>query len=337
MAIEFEKCKPGKLDPELLSRYLSQYTPTDASIIAGAQVGEDAAVIDMGDRCLVVTTDPITFTTDHIGYYAVHVNVNDVVCLGATPKYFLATILLSAEMKKTEIEPIFAQLGVECKKQNISYIGGHTEVTVGIDRPIVIGQLIAEVEREKLLLKKNIQAGDAIVQINPIPIEGTAIIAMEKYTELQSLFSSEFVDICKKYLFDPGISVRPAAESAIDSACVKAMHDATEGGLATAVYEMAQAANVGCVINKERLLYLTKGKLMCEHFGIDPLGCISSGCLLAAVSQRDVKPFLAYMKRNGYPVAHIGDFIDGPHYILRKEGKDYKLPVFAADEITKIF
>jgi hydrogenase maturation factor len=84
----------GKLRAELLERLLGKYAAESARVVVGPRVGEDAAVIDMGDRYLVATTDPITFASDEIGWYALHVNANDLAVRGARPLWFLATVLL---------------------------------------------------------------------------------------------------------------------------------------------------------------------------------------------------------------------------------------------------
>ncbi|MFQ6019121.1 MAG: AIR synthase related protein, partial [Dehalococcoidia bacterium] len=81
----------GKLPHELLAQLLAKVRRRDPRVVVGPTPGEDAAVIDLGQRLLVAKSDPITFATDLIGWYAVHVNANDVACMGAKPAWFLAT------------------------------------------------------------------------------------------------------------------------------------------------------------------------------------------------------------------------------------------------------
>jgi len=88
---------PGKLPQRVLEELLTSYPITDPRVIVGPKVGEDAAVIDFGDRYLIAKTDPITFATDRIGWYAVNINANDIAAMGGTPKWFLATLLLHDE------------------------------------------------------------------------------------------------------------------------------------------------------------------------------------------------------------------------------------------------
>ena len=142
----------GKLAPELLQSLLARYAHHDSRLIAGPAVGEDVAVIDMGDRYMVVKTDPITFATDQIGWYAVHVNANDIATSGARPLWMLNTILLPDGMTdRALVEGIFQQLHGACNELGIALVGGHTEVAWGLDRPIVVGVMIGEVPHDKLL------------------------------------------------------------------------------------------------------------------------------------------------------------------------------------------
>lgn len=337
MSITLNKLYPGKLDHEFLQSLLLRHTSADARTIQGAKVGEDATVIDMGDRCLVAKTDPITFAVDNIGHYAVHVNSNDIVCMGATPKWFLATILLPEQSTRQLVEKIFCQIADVCKQENIAYCGGHTEVTLGLDRPIIVGQMLGEVQKQDLLLKQNAQVGDHIVLVQAAPIEATSVLAGEKSKVLEHHFSIEFVRKCRNLLFDPGISIRRYAALALQSAAVHAMHDPTEGGIATGVAELAMAANAGVRIVQNKIPLLTEGKLVCDYFELDPLGCIASGSLLLAVPFKSIAPMLNAFEKAAIPAADIGKLLPPSAGLgVIDQGKEVKLSIFARDEITKI-
>ena len=111
----------GKLPAEMLERLLARHTRADASVLVGPGIGEDAAIIDMGERCLVAKTDPVTFASDQIGWYAVHVNANDVACCGATPRWFLATLLLPEHGTTPHlVEAIFEQMDAACTELDVT-------------------------------------------------------------------------------------------------------------------------------------------------------------------------------------------------------------------------
>ena len=135
----------GKLPPDLLHKLLASSPPTDPRVLIGPGIGEDAAVISMSDdRVLVAKTDPITFASDEIGWYAVHVNANDIAATGAEPRWFLATLLVPENMPQARVEDVFSQISDACRDIGVSLIGGHTEVTYDINRPIVMGAMLGE-------------------------------------------------------------------------------------------------------------------------------------------------------------------------------------------------
>ncbi len=177
--------KPGKLPPELLSRLLGALPRHDPRVLIGPQIGEDAAAIEFGDRLLVVGADPITFATDLIGWYAVNINANDLACLGAEPRWFLATVLLPPSASEQEAAAVFAQIGEACEKLGAMPVGGHAEITRGIDRPLVMGCMLGEVAPEGLLSKSNAHPGDVLFLTGGIAIEGAALLAREAGEELR--------------------------------------------------------------------------------------------------------------------------------------------------------
>jgi hydrogenase maturation factor len=322
-----------------LARLLKQYAPNDPRLIVGGSVGEDAAVIDMGDRYLVATTDPITFATDDIGWYAVNINANDVACAGATPRWFLATLLLPENKSTPElVDRIFGQINSACTELGVALAGGHTEITYGLDRPIVIGQMLGEVPREKLVTNHSAQVGDDLILTKGIAVEATAIIAKEKRSQLLHCFDENSLDEYANFLYKPGISVVKDAAIATAVGGVHAMHDPTEGGVATGLREMAQASGVGLEIREEALPYLPESVALCQHFGLNPLGVIASGALLIATDPLATPKIVAELEQAGINARVIGRVQPAEQgcSLVGREGKR-PLPTFARDEITRLF
>ncbi len=176
----------GKLPLPFLEKLLTRFAPSDPRVIVGPKAGEDAAVFDLGDRYLVAKTDPITFATSEIGWYAVNVNANDVAVMGARPRWFLATVLLPAGKATGEMaEDIFRQIYEACEALGVSLAGGHTEITVDLNRPLVSGTMLGEVAPDKMLMTAGAQPGDRVVLVKSAPIEGTALIALEREAALR--------------------------------------------------------------------------------------------------------------------------------------------------------
>ena len=326
---------------EILSTYVSDLEIKDERVIVGSKVGEDAAVIDMGDNYLVAKTDPITFATDEIGFYAVHVNVNDVVCTGAIPKWFQSTILLPEKHTSTDlVESIFKDIHDTCQSLNIVVVGGHTEVTSGLNRPIIVGSLLGEVVKEKLVKSSGIFQGDALILTKGIFIEGTSIIGREKEVLLrQKGYNDDFIEKCKNYLHDPGISIMKEALLANSKFDIHAMHDPTEGGLATGIAELAIASNLGVLINEQMIKILPEPKKLSKIFNLNPFGTISSGSLLIAIEETNSDKLVDLLRGKGIDAQNIGKFVEKEKGLRIKKLDDRVEPMFYSeiDEILKIF
>jgi len=330
----------GKLNHRILSRLLERSWRKDESIVLGPGIGEDAAAIDMGDNVLVVATDPVTFATSEIGYYSVVVNANDVATTGAEPKYFSVVILLpEAEGNEELLEEIFDQIQRACNDLGISLIGGHTEITYGLDRPILAGQIMGVAEKGCLIRTAGAKPGDLVLLSKGISVEGTSIIAREKGDALLSRgFSEETLERAKNFLFDPGISIVKEALLASRTGEVNSMHDITEGGLVNGLYEIAMAAKVSIEMEIDRIPVYQETKELCDLFDLDPLGLIGSGSLLITAPRDGADRILKQGQKEHMNFTIIGRVTaSGPASVMMitDEGRK-QAPFFSRDEIVKV-
>ncbi len=333
--------KTGKLDIQILRKLLNKYSKTDEKVLVGPRIGEDAAAIDMGERVLVVTTDPITFATNEIGYYSVMVNANDIATTGAEPRWYTVNILLPEALGTEDlVDSIFQQIHKACERLSISLIGGHTEITYGLDRPILVGQMIGELQGEALITTGGAKPGDLIVLSKGICIEGTSIIAREKEGDLSSCgISTDIVERARRFLFDPGISVVEEARLAIQAGRVHSMHDVTEGGLADGLHELSMAAGVEIEVERDRIPVYEESRVLCEAFGLDPMGVIASGALLITASPPETEKILDHARQHGVAMTMIGRVkTAGSPSVTMVTSKGYEpVPYFERDEVVKIF
>jgi len=328
----------GKLPFGDLSRLLARYAQKDPRVVIPAGIGKDAAVISFGDRYLVAKTDPITFATEEIGWYAVNVNANDIAAAGGIPRWFLATLLLpEGKTGPKEVEAIFAQIAGACRELGITLCGGHTEITHGLDRPIVVGQMLGEAAGEKLVSPEKIRVGDEVILTKGIAVEGTALIARE-WKGLEELLDEKQIEQARNLLHSPGISVVREARIAGEAAEVHAMHDPTEGGLATGLLELAEAAGVGMRVESDKIPILRETALICEKLELDPLGLLASGAMMIAVAAKDSMKVLRALGAEGISAAVIATVWErekGVKWADRGEVRD--LPLFARDEVARLF
>ena len=331
--------QPGKLPPELLAALLTDAGTPDPRVLVGPRVGVDAAVLDFGDRLLVVTSDPITFAAEEIGWYCVQVNANDLAVMGATPRWFLATLLLPEGITEEGVQGIFASLRRACRELGISLVGGHTEITGGLDRPIVCGHMVGEAERDELVRSDGARPGDRLLLTKAIPVEATSILARERRQELLARgWSAVALDEAAAVLHDPGISIVPEARLAVSLRAATAMHDPTEGGLATGLRELAGASGVGLRVYADRIPVDPRGAALCAAFGLDPLGAIASGSLLLTSPPERASALLAAYAQEGIRCAEIGEVVPATEgLVLSDGGREREMPVFARDEIARLW
>jgi hydrogenase expression/formation protein HypE len=331
----------GKLPPDQLTQLLRQIATHDPSVLQGPGVGRDCAVIDFsGDQLLVAKSDPITFATDEIGWYAVQINANDLATTGATPRWFLATVLLPQSIELAEIDRIFSQMRSACADIGASLVGGHTEVTYDLTRPIVMGTLLGTVPRQRLITPDGMQPGDALILTKRLAVEATAIMAREKATELSLAFDEAFLQRCRGFLHEPGIAVWRDAQIATQAGHIHAMHDPTEGGVATALHEMAVAAQVNLQIKADAVPIYPETQALCDHFGLDPWGAIASGSLLLAVGAAEADRVVEALKRQSieaHVIGHVIDRSERPIVLAEIDERIKPLRSFERDEIAQLF
>tara|TARA_B100000408_G_scaffold118545_1_gene97044 strand:- start:90 stop:1100 length:1011 start_codon:yes stop_codon:yes gene_type:complete len=327
----------GKFPASLLERILAKVDISDPRVVVGPRVGEDTAVLQTSGSLLVAKSDPVTFATDQIGWYAVQVNANDVACTGGTPKWFLATLLVPERFTEDEAEAVFDQILEACRSIDVSLVGGHSEVTYGIDRPIIMGTMLGEVEQDKLILTGGAQEGDSIVVTKGIAIEGTALLAREKASQLlQAGMSQEEIDKAASLLSVPGISVLYDARVACASSQVHSMHDVTEGGLVTGLREVAKASGLGLAIEESSVPILSECQEVCEALGLDPLGLLASGALLITLPTADVPGLLTSLEGEGINGFEIGTMIEAAEGLQMVEFHgETPLPEFSRDELAR--
>lgn len=324
----------GKLPGSMLERLLlKHHTPRDPSVIVDTAYGFDAAAVRIGDETLLVKSDPITFATSNAARYLVSVNANDIACLGGIPRWMTVVALLPEHTTTSQlVEDLFADLKHACELENIALIGGHTEITLGVDRPLLIGTLLGTAGPYGLLKPGMAHAGDELWMSHQAGIEGTALLAFEREQELLAALGMDIVGAAQALLIDPGISISRDANALLQLGIVTALHDATEGGVATAIHEIAAASGLGAQIDGAAIPILPETAAITAHFGLDPLGLISSGALIiAAIPGQETM-------LNGcrVPLTRIGVLTDQPGRVTISTDCDVgDLRRFDSDELAR--
>jgi hydrogenase expression/formation protein HypE len=329
---------PGKLPNDLLENFLDGFDFHDPSVLINAGVGEDAAAVDIDkEEVLVIKSDPITFATDAIGHYAVLINANDIATSGAIPRWFLTTLLFPSGVTASFIRQVMHELESVCRRFSITLCGGHTEITDAVTRPVITGMLAGTVTKNRLIDKRNIKPGDNVLLTKAVAVEGTAIIAREFSDRLSVLGMTESdIETCKQFLFS--ISILEEAQIARECGGVSAMHDITEGGLATALMELSIAGEHRIRVNMDRIPVFPQTEKMCTLLGIDPMGLIGSGSLLICSRKNETEMIMDSIQNAGIDIARIGEVMAAGRGVeaVSKAGPA-AWPSFEVDEITRLY
>lgn len=322
----------GKLDRDLLERLVFRrlgYRRRD--VVVPPRFGEDAAVVRSRSRTLAVAMDPITGASALAGWLSVHVNANDVAVMGAEPKWFSSTILLP-EDGLDELDRITSDIHRACRELRVAVITGHSEVSPGISKPIIVGQMIGELISRKPITSSGARPGDLLVMSKTAGVEGTAILASDFRNQLIGRVPESLLARAER--FYERISVVREALRLARSGLARAMHDPTEGGVLGGAYELAEASGCSFIIYEEAVPVAEETRVICEALGCDPLKLISSGVLLAAIPRKSAGR-LARL-RDLKIIGELRGRREGSA-VVRRDGSEERVKGPILDELWRLF
>ena len=327
---------PGKLPNPLLGYLLKRYTEYDKSVISGPQTGVDCAVFRTDGKVLLAKSDPVTLVGKDMGTYLLSVNMNDISVMGGIARWFLCSLIFRPGITFSEVEDIFSQVGKGCRQYGINWVGGHTEISGSARNNIACGFLSGTMGKKKKGSGSPAREGDSIFLVGQVGIEAVSIIAREKGGRLAEYFSPGEISRMSNALENPGINVSGAARLIWENFRVKAMHDPTEGGISAALIEISERFGIGISVKKKSLVFHPGLSKLCSIFGLNPLGIISSGCLVGIVDSKEGAGLLSFLKKKGFRAAIIGVAAGRQGVLLEERGRQVPFPVFERDEITRL-
>jgi hydrogenase expression/formation protein HypE len=299
------KLSVGKVPNDVLKKIVFGLTGVrNPQVISGPAVGEDAAVIDYQGKLLVVKSDPITGAESNLGWLAVHVNANDIAVRGAKPLFYLSTIMLPENLDSGILEEICKGVDLAAKELGVTVVGGHTEVTSAVSRPVLCGAMIGEAQPGRIVLSSGARIGDSIIVTKSVALEGIAIIATDRYKELKGVVGSRLLKSAQGFL--KYISVVKEALAAAETGYIHSMKDPTEGGLLQALNEIAEASKVGYSVDAELVPIENESRSICQALHVDPLKLISSGMLIATMDPKDEETVIRRIRETGVNATRIG-------------------------------
>ena len=328
------KLSTGKVSADVLRRLVFPYTGIKSDrVIKGPSIGEDAAVLDMGEKAFIVKANPITGAESRIGWLAVHINANDVATCGAKPEWFVATVLLPDGADESLLETIMIEINDACCQLGISLIGGHTESVPGLKRPIISGCMMGEVEKEKCVTTGGAQVGDHIILTKGAGIEGTGILASDLVEVLREKVNEKTLKDAVKMLEQ--VSVVKEALKAHEVGGVHSIHTPTEGGLLNGLWEMAESSGLGMNIYKEKIPVAPETREISDVLGIDPLKLLCSGGLILVSDPKQSDIIIAELGKIGVISKVIGEMVPEGRF-LYDQGEKILINPILQDEVYRI-
>lgn len=328
------KLPPGKIPVDILKEVVFKNLGSERKeVIVGPSAGVDGAILDLGDKSLIVSMDPITGAVERIGWLAVNVNANDVATFGVEPAFLFSCMMLPENAESTLVETISVQMNAAAKELGIAIVGGHCESTPGLSNPIVVGCILGLTEKGCYVTAAGAKPGDKLILTKSAGIEGTAILATDRAKALKKIMTNTMLQAAKDFYSQ--ISVVKDALTASKTGGVHAMHDPTEGGVAGGIHEMADASNLGVKVMEEAITVQPETASICNHFQIDPLQLIGSGALVISAEAKSADGIVRNLQNEAVPASVIGEFTEKTEHrvLIRKDGETKALPRPLSDHL----
>lgn len=328
------KLPPGKIPVDLLKEVVFKNLGAERKeVLLGPVAGVDGAILHFGNKNVIVSMDPVTGAVERIGWLAINVNANDVATFGVEPAFFFSCLMLPENAASKIVEAISAQMNAAAKELGIAIVGGHCESTPGLTNPIVVGCIMGLTEKGNYVTASGAKPKDKLILTKTAAIEGTAILASDRETQLTKVMNPLMLETAKS--FYKQISVVKDALTAYKAGGVHAMHDPTEGGILNGIHELADASSLGVNVWEEKIVVEPETAKICRFFEIDPLQLISSGALLIAAQPEAADQIIKKLQEQHIYASIIGEFNQNPNkrIITKKHGSAEMLPRPVSDHL----
>lgn len=302
-------------------------------VLCGAGVGIDCAVMSFSeDEETVISTNPVSAPIDMVCTYGIHRALNNIAAAGAEPVGVLISTMLSEDVEEKELQEMMLQAEEICSHFKVQVIGGHTEVSADIKKPILTVTGIGKRKTINVSELRAVKPGQDIIVSKWIGLEGSLRIVKECREELLTRYPVRMIEEAEE--FESLLSVLPEAATARKSG-VCGMHDVSQGGIFGALWEMAERAGVGLEIDLKKLPIRQETIEICEFFDLNPYELLSGGSLL--MTTEDGTGLTAALHKEGIPAVIVGKTTAGNDRVLFNEEEKRFLEPPKADQIYKLY
>ena len=250
---------------------------------------EDAAVVDCPNGRLAFTSDsfvvwPLEFNGGDIGKLSACGTINDLAMMGARPLYMSVSLILEEGLEKKLLARVLSSLRAACEESGVAVACGDTKV---VDKGKADGMFISTsgigvVPEGRRLSAGNARAGDAVLISGPIGLHGIAILSQRKGLR----FASGAISDCA--------ALNGIMEELINAVPhTRALRDATRGGCAAVLHEIADASNASVILDEKAIPVPDVVRGACSFLGLDPLHIANEGRFVAVVPAEAAKTAIA--------------------------------------------
>jgi hydrogenase maturation factor len=318
----------GKISPEIFSELIfPRLGARSECILVGPQHGVDVGIVEIGDKAVALTTDPVFIVPEYgwerAAWFAIHILASDAVTSGLKPCFMAIDLNLPMEMTKGELDIVWDTMHRECEKLGISIVCGHTARYENCHYPMVGGATVLSVgEKDEYVTPKMAKAGDKIIITKGPAIEATGIFATMFPRLMEKEFGLGFSQRAQEIFYKMSVveDAMTAVSVGVRDAGITAMHDATECGIWGGLYEIAQAADLGARVVREKIVVEDCVREICQYFGIDPYAAISEGTLIITCREYKAQEVVKELTQKGIAASIVGELIDQGHGMILVEG-----------------
>lgn len=329
----------GKLPNEDLKQILG-FIKKDKNVVFPPQVGFDAGVhLNDDGRYMVVSTDPcIGVPEEWFGWLLIHYVASDIALFGAKTEYFTINLLGPTSTLPSVFQKVMNEACNAANELGANIITGHTGTYHGVSTLVGVCTGYGHVSKNKLKTPAQAKDGDIITCVKPIGLETAVNFALTHKEEAEKLFG-----IKRRLELTKLVTLQSCVNEALSLASlegVHAMHDATEGGVVAALNEMAEASNVGFVVDYKKLLVQKEVQILKDFYGLSDtqtLSMSSTGTILAAISPESKSKVETFMNQKKVDVRFLGNFTGEPSRFLIKNKKKQEFPSTTDDPYERLF
>jgi hydrogenase maturation factor len=298
----------GKIDRQFFEEYIaSTLGAARDDIRLGPTHGVDFGAVEVGEHALVVATDPLSVLPalgfERAGRFAVRFALADVAVSGLAPTHLAVSFTLPPAMTDAEFAAVWRGVDAECRALGTAVVTGHTARYAGCQFPWVgSATAMAVGDPDEIVRPDGARPGDRLLVTKGPAVETTGLLTTLFPDQIP--LADDVLATAQERLAETAIA--GDALAAADAAPVSAMHDATEGGLLGALFELADSAGVRVAVERDAVPVLPGVEQTCAALGIDPWRATTAGTLLIAVPPEHADAVVAALESRETPVGVAG-------------------------------